>query len=124
MNNTASVGSLAFKVCLFLALNPDEALSMRDTEIKFGSSNARCTLRAAIKAGYLRYWRDGQNGMVCAGPALFKLMGTRDTTGDEHHFPDYPDVPMFMPKKIPAQGGEVNGMASQLTKGVYRNGAD
>jgi hypothetical protein len=77
--------SLAFKVAIFLAANPDECLTTQDIKDKFGCKhvNAVCKgLDISRKYGYLQVkvidgHISGPGGgyMWSAGPTLLKLIG-------------------------------------------------
>jgi hypothetical protein len=77
--------SLAFKVAIFLAANPDECLTTQDIKSKFGCKTANAVAKGldiSRRYGYLKVeiidgHASGPGGgyMWSAGPTLLKLIG-------------------------------------------------
>lgn len=79
--------SLGFKVCVFLAASPDEALSTRDVVAKFDvvdQQKIAARLAAHIREGWIACAR-GTRGhkarlnVYSAGPELLKFIGRAPT---------------------------------------------
>lgn len=71
------VGSLSFKVCLFLGVNPDEQLTCKDIAKRWHSGPPKCirqSMQTALASGYVinATGKPGRGRLVryAAGPRL------------------------------------------------------
>lgn len=75
----SSPDSLAFKLCVYFARNPDEELECGDIRTKYGVDyRFRRLLKAALQNGLIaREDLGGQRSMYRPGPALLEIIGEK-----------------------------------------------